>query len=162
MAAASSRLLSQVIMCNTWDVPRYHETKESFNKGKQTNNYWPKHIFASCGHAQWTHDTKLFGHLRRRFRVNIPSLVLISQRVAEILPNFLFGCFVANFVLDKRFWKKKSLDNFSEGCSDDDVCQIWGRLEKNWLKIVFGDNGSWLVLWLNILSIFFNSCLENM
>ena len=30
-------------------VPRHHETKESLNKGKEINSYWPKQIFASCG-----------------------------------------------------------------------------------------------------------------
>ena len=65
---------------------------------------------------------------------DIPSLVLISQRFAEILSNFLFGCFVANF---DWLYQIKGFENqihkyfLCEGCSGDDVCQFWGRLEKN-------------------------------
>ena len=72
--------------------------------------------------------------LRRGFRVITPSLVWISQGFAEILPNFLFGVFPAEFDWLYRtngFENTKSIDNFCEGWSDDDVCQLWGRLEKN-------------------------------
>ena len=67
------------------------------------------------------------GILRRGFRVILPSLVLISQGLAEIWPNFLFGCFVANFDWSYRtngFENQKPFDKYSEGCSNDDVCRI--------------------------------------
>ena len=54
------------LSCVTHDVPRYHETKESPNKGKLINSYWPKHIFASCGHAQFSHDISFFAHPQMR------------------------------------------------------------------------------------------------
>ena len=75
--------------------------------------------------------------LRRGFRVITPSLVLISQGFAEIWPNFLFGVFAAEFDWLYRtngFENEKPLDNFCEGWSDDDVSQIWGRLDRNWRR----------------------------
>ena len=137
MAAASIRLLSKMIMGHTWDVPRYHETKESLNKGKQINSYGPKHIFASCGHAQWSHDTKLIGHPQKRVLSHHTKFGVDVWRICWDMTQLPVWCLCSEFDWLYRtngFENEKPLDNFCEGWSDDDVSQIWGRLDKNWRR----------------------------
>ena len=135
MADTSIRLLSQFIMCQTRDVPRYHETKKSLNKGKQINSYWPIGQFWLPAATQDHMTPNSLDILRRGFLVIIPSLVLISQGFAEIWPNFLFGVFAADFdwlYRTNSFGNQKSLKKKLWGLLWRWCLPILEIFEKNW------------------------------
>ena len=101
--------VKSMIMCHTWDVPRYHETHLiKANKSRvigQNTCLLPAATPSDHMTPNW------LDILRREFRVIIPSLVLISQGFAEIYmtqrPVWLLCCRFWLAVPEKRFWKSK-------------------------------------------------------
>ena len=100
------------VMCLTWDLQRYHETKESLNKVKQISSYWPKTpkncflqplLVVTWHQFIWTSSEK---GSESRYHVWCRFL-----RVAEIWPNFLLGCFAADF--DWLYWTQTFLTTVS-------------------------------------------------
>ena len=63
--------------------------------------------------------------------VLIPNLVSMQKRGAEIWPHFFYGGLVDDFDwLSKGLDNQKTGDVFCEVWSEDDLCQIWWRLDK--------------------------------
>ena len=89
-------------------------------KGKQINSYRPKHIFASCGHAQWSHDTKWFGHPQKGVPSQHTYFGVDFSRICWDMTQLPVWCLCCRFWLAVPVLKiKNPVEIFSEGCCDD-------------------------------------------